>query len=179
VCTICHTNAQSGAVKAFPRMKSFRVNFDHANHLSMGTVNCGTCHRPARRGVALSIPSGLSAHAVCNRCHSAEAQADGRDISSCGTCHSLGSYSRTPVTAAAFRMGFSHATHDDGLTCRTCHSVRAGQPQKLQVTNPQAANHHASGRSMSCATCHNGKRTFGGDDFSSCKRCHTGPNWRF
>jgi hypothetical protein len=28
-------------------------------------------------------------------------------------------------------------------------------------------------------TCHNGKRAFGGDDFTSCKRCHTGPAWRF
>jgi hypothetical protein len=28
-------------------------------------------------------------------------------------------------------------------------------------------------------TCHNGKRAFGGDDFSACKRCHTGAAWRF
>jgi hypothetical protein len=28
-------------------------------------------------------------------------------------------------------------------------------------------------------TCHDGKRAFGGDDFSSCKRCHTGTAWRF
>jgi hypothetical protein len=28
-------------------------------------------------------------------------------------------------------------------------------------------------------TCHDGKRAFGGDDFTSCKRCHTGSVWRF
>jgi hypothetical protein len=28
-------------------------------------------------------------------------------------------------------------------------------------------------------TCHNGKRAFGDDDFSVCKRCHTGNAWRF
>ena len=179
VCTICHSDVKSGAVKAFPRLKSFRVNFDHASHIAMGSVSCGTCHRPARGGMALSIPTGFSAHAVCNRCHSAQAQSDGRDISSCGTCHSLGSYSRTPVTAAAFRMGFSHARHDEGLACKTCHSIRPGQPQRSQVSAPQAANHHASGRGMSCATCHNGTRAFGGDDFSSCKRCHAGTTWRF
>jgi c(7)-type cytochrome triheme protein len=178
VCTICHTDVKSGAVKAFPRMKSFRVNFDHANHMSRG-VNCNSCHRPARRGVALSIPTGFSAHATCNQCHSAQAQSEGRDISSCGTCHSLGSYSRTPVTATSFRMGFSHTRHDEGLTCRTCHTVRGGLPQRRQVSAPQAANHHASRRSMSCATCHNGTRAFGGDDFSACKRCHTGTTWRF
>ena len=179
VCTICHTDVKSGAVKDFPRMKSFRMNFDHSKHIAMGSVNCGTCHKPARGGVALSIPTGFNAHAVCNRCHSAQAQSAGRDISSCGTCHSLGSYSRTPATAASFRQGFSHAKHDEGITCNACHTLRPGLSQRRQVTAPQPANHHASGGSMSCATCHNGKRAFGGDDFSSCKRCHTGPTWRF
>jgi hypothetical protein len=28
-------------------------------------------------------------------------------------------------------------------------------------------------------TCHNGKRAFGGDDFSSCKRCHQGAHFYF
>jgi hypothetical protein len=28
-------------------------------------------------------------------------------------------------------------------------------------------------------SCHDGKRAFGGDDFSACKRCHTGTAWRF
>jgi hypothetical protein len=28
-------------------------------------------------------------------------------------------------------------------------------------------------------TCHDGKRAFGGDDFSVCARCHTGDRWRF
>jgi hypothetical protein len=28
-------------------------------------------------------------------------------------------------------------------------------------------------------TCHNGKRAFGGDDFTVCTRCHKGATWRF
>jgi hypothetical protein len=28
-------------------------------------------------------------------------------------------------------------------------------------------------------TCHDGKRAFGDDDFTVCKRCHTGTAWRF
>jgi hypothetical protein len=28
-------------------------------------------------------------------------------------------------------------------------------------------------------TCHDGKRAFGGDDFSACKRCHTANRWYF
>jgi c(7)-type cytochrome triheme protein len=181
ICTICHTDPKSGAIKAFPGLKSFRANFDHARHMRMGRVSCATCHKPARGGVALSIPARFSAHTTCYTCHQPRAQAGGRDISSCGTCHKPGRYSRTPTTAKAFAMNFSHAKHGqkEGLKCADCHEVRAGQPQRRQVTAPQAANHHASQNSMSCMTCHNGKRAFGGDDFSVCKRCHQGDRWRF
>lgn len=181
ICTICHTDVRSGALKPFPRLKSFRVNFDHARHLNMGGVSCATCHRPARGGVALSIPVGFNAHTTCYGCHAPRAKAGGRDISSCGTCHRLGGYSRTPQWTTAFRMNFSHAKHGppQKLTCNDCHQVRANQPQRRQVTVPEAANHHASGRNQSCMTCHDGKRAFGGDDFTACKRCHTGSAWRF
>lgn len=181
ICTICHTDPNSGAVKPFPSLKSFRSNFDHARHLRMGNVSCATCHKPMRGGVALSIPRGFSAHTTCYTCHQPRAQSGGRDISSCGTCHKLGPYSRTPTTSRAFAMNFSHSKHGqkEGLKCADCHEVRAGQPQRRQVTAPQAANHHASPNSMSCMTCHNGKRAFGGDDFSTCKRCHQGDRWRF
>ena len=84
ICTICHTNVKSGALKSFPRLQSFRMKFDHSRHLSMGSVSCATCHRPSRGGVALSIPSGFNAHTTCYRCHSPRAQSGGRDISSCG-----------------------------------------------------------------------------------------------
>jgi c(7)-type cytochrome triheme protein len=178
LCTICHTDVKSGAVKAFPRMKSFRVKFDHSRHVGMSNVSCATCHRPSRGGVALSIPAGFNAHSTCFRCHSPRAQSNGRDISSCGTCHQLGSYSRTPEFAKAFRVSFSHTKHQK-TTCDECHQVRAGMPQRRQVTAPEPLNHHATGRGQSCMTCHNGKRAFGGDDFSVCKRCHTGKAWRF
>jgi c(7)-type cytochrome triheme protein len=181
ICTICHTDVRSGAVKVFPQLKSFRVNFDHARHLNRGGVSCATCHRPARGGVALSIPAGFNAHTTCYACHTPRAQSGGRDISSCGTCHTRGAYSRTPVTAVAFRRGFSHAKHGAAqkLNCNDCHNVRAGMPQRRQITSPEPANHHATGRTLSCQTCHDGKKAFGGDNFAECKRCHTGSAWRF
>jgi c(7)-type cytochrome triheme protein len=178
ICTICHTDVRSGAVKPFPRLKSFRMNFDHSRHLSMGGIGCITCHRPARAGVALSIPSGFNAHSTCFRCHTPQAKSGGRDISSCDTCHQLGGYARTPELAPAFRLGFSHAKHQKA-TCNECHQVRAGMPQRRQVTAPEPLNHHATGKGLSCMTCHNGKRAFGGDDFAVCKRCHTGTAWHF
>jgi c(7)-type cytochrome triheme protein len=178
ICSICHKDVKSGALKAFPRLRSFNMKFDHARHLSMGSVSCATCHRPARGGVALSIPAGFNAHNTCFRCHTAQAQSGGRDISSCGTCHQLGGYRRTSQFAQAFRVGFSHAKHRE-MTCNQCHQIRAGMPQRRQATQPEALNHHATGRGMSCATCHDGKKAFGGEDFSACKRCHTGDTWQF
>ena len=178
ICTICHTDVKSGALKPFPRLRSFSMKFDHARHMNMGSVSCASCHRPSRGGVALSIPAGFNAHTTCYRCHTPRAQSGGRDISSCGTCHQLGEYSRTPQFAQAFRIGFSHEKHEK-TSCSECHQIRAGMSQRRQVTQPQPLNHHATGRGQSCSTCHDGKRAFGGDDFAVCKRCHTGVEWRF
>jgi hypothetical protein len=178
ICTICHTDVKSGALKSFPRLKSFRMKFDHSLHVKMGSVSCATCHRPASGGVALSIPVGFNAHTTCYGCHTPRAQSGGRDISSCGTCHQLGGYSRTSQSAVGFRVGFNHAKHQK-VTCTECHQVKAGMPQRKQVTAPEPLNHHASGRAQSCMTCHDGKRAFGDDDFTVCKRCHTGAAWRF
>lgn len=178
ICTICHTDVKSGALKSFPPLKSFSMKFDHSRHVNMEGVSCASCHRPSRGGVALSIPAGFNAHATCYRCHTPRAQSQGRDISSCRTCHQLGSYRRTAQYAQAFRVGFNHAKHQK-VTCNECHQVRAGMPQRRQVTSPAPLNHHARPGSTSCMSCHDGKRAFGGDDFSVCKRCHTGTRWQF
>ncbi|HET9529528.1 MAG TPA: cytochrome c3 family protein, partial [Blastocatellia bacterium] len=124
ICTICHTDVGSAKppVKPFPRLRSFNVRFDHAQH---SAAECSTCHTPTARAVALSIPAGFSAHSTCYRCHTPRAQSRGRDISSCGTCHRRGRYSRTPVMTAAYRVNFSHAEHGgrQGLSCNDCHSI--------------------------------------------------------
>lgn len=180
MCGICHTDAQSGKLKSFPRLRSFNMRFDHARHQRMAG-GCASCHRPARGGVAMTIPAGLNAHSNCFRCHTPQAKSGERDISSCGTCHQPGSHARMSQSARAFRVGFSHAKHDKsaGLTCNECHRVRAGVARQAQVSAPQPLNHHASAGAFSCMTCHNGKRAFGGDDFTVCKRCHTGATWHF
>lgn len=178
ICTICHTDVQSGKVKAFPPLRSFDARFDHAKH---ARTACSTCHRPNRRGVALSIPARLNAHVTCFSCHTPNAQANGRNISSCSTCHQLGRLVRTSEQARGFRVGFSHADHgaSEKLNCASCHRVRAGLARGRQVTAPAPLNHHARANTFSCASCHNGQRAFGGDDFSTCKRCHQGSAWHF
>jgi c(7)-type cytochrome triheme protein len=181
ICTICHSNAKSGALKPFPGLRSFNMKFDHARHVNMGGMNCAACHRPSRGGVAMTIPSGFNAHVTCFRCHGPQAKSGDRNISSCGVCHEMGRRIRASESASAFHVGFSHTKHnrDEGLSCNDCHRVRAGVVQRLQVTAPKPLNHHASPNSLSCMSCHNGKRAFGGDDFSACKRCHTGETWHF
>src|SRR5215813_14754021 len=34
ICGNCHSNAQAGTLKAFPRLSSFNMKFDHANHMA-------------------------------------------------------------------------------------------------------------------------------------------------
>src|SRR5689334_863020 len=128
-----------------------------------------------------SIPSSVNAHVTCFSCHTANAQVNGRDISSCSICHQLGRLVRTSEQASGFRVGFSHASHDasEKLACAACHRVRAGLSLGRQVSAPAPLNHHAIANGFSCASCHNSKRAFGGDDFSACKRCHKGGAWHF
>lgn len=178
ICTICHTDVQSGKVKSFPPLRSFDARFDHAKH---ARTACATCHRLNRSGVALSIPSRTNAHVVCFSCHTPNAQANGRNISSCSTCHQLGRLVRTSEQTPAYRVGFSHASHDasEKLVCSTCHQVRAGLPRGRQVSVPSPLNHHARLSAFSCASCHDGARAFGDDDFAACRRCHKGSAWHF
>jgi c(7)-type cytochrome triheme protein len=186
LCLGCHTSVESSdpPLKAFPGLASFNMRFDHASHMQGGArpeQGCASCHQPARRGVALTIPAGASAHDNCYRCHTPNAQSNGRNISSCSTCHAQGGYARTPTNSRAYSVSFSHADHGarQNLRCDSCHQVRAGAGQRRQVTAPRPAQHFGSERAQSCMTCHNNRRAFGGDDFADCKRCHKGQTFRF
>jgi hypothetical protein len=185
MCSICHTNIESGnpPVKSITALRSFNARFDHAAHeqgAGRPEQGCASCHAPLRRGVALSIPATLNAHNNCFQCHTPQAQSGGRDIGSCGTCHDMGRLSRTSTGSRAFNVGFSHATHGprQRLDCADCHTVRAGAPRAQQVTSPRPTQHFGSARAQNCMTCHNNRRAFGGDDFSDCKKCHKGQTFR-
>jgi c(7)-type cytochrome triheme protein len=173
ICTICHTNAETGALKGFPGLQSFGRKFDHNRHQR---VNCSVCHKTADRGVALSIPSGRTAHSTCFTCHNASQP---MTMSSCNVCHQLGRLVKTSQNAAAYRINFSHSRHTQaGLNCASCHTVQGGGTG-LQVTKPLASMHFAPQNKASCAACHNGQRAFGTNDFANCKRCHIGNSFKF
>jgi c(7)-type cytochrome triheme protein len=188
ICFICHqdVNSSNPPRRAFPNQfkESFNVKFDHAQHMTGNARpknGCASCHNASlRRGVAVSIPAGMGAHDGCYTCHTPDATANGREIASCGVCHDQKAFTRTSNDSSAYRIGFSHAQHSgrERLGCADCHNYTAGLPQRRQVSSPRALEHFPAGN-RSCATCHNGKRTFGGDlDFKSCRRCHTGQTFR-
>jgi len=176
LCIICHTPT---GVKAFPPLRSFNVRFDHSKHLRQ--TSCATCHKPSRRGVALSVPSGASAHVTCFQCHGPRTEVGGRNIGSCAVCHQPGTPVRGSDWAKAFSVNFSHQEHarKGAGSCSTCHTVQAGSARGRQVTAPTAAMHFARAGKPSCATCHNNRRAFGAEDFANCKRCHEGKTFKF
>ena len=188
MCSICHTSVSGSnpPLKTFPDKfkESFNMKFDHAQHMNGAARpknGCTSCHAsPLRRGLALSIPANLAAHDQCYTCHTPNSQAGGRDLASCGVCHDQKAYSKTSSDGVAFRLGFSHAQHSgrQRLGCSDCHSYTAGLPQKRQVSSSRALEHFPNGNNT-CASCHNGRRVFGGDlDFKDCRRCHTGQSFR-
>jgi c(7)-type cytochrome triheme protein len=190
MCMICHTNTSSGnpPLRNFPANfnEPFNVKFDHAQHLTPAARpqnGCAACHgAPVNRGLGLSIPVNLSAHNVCYSCHKPDSKtAAGREMASCGVCHDQRKYSRTTTSSHAYRFSFSHAKHSgrQRLACADCHKVIAGAPQTRQVNSPGTAEHFPTGRGMNCSSCHNGRRSFGGDlAFDDCRRCHTGSTFR-
>lgn len=175
ICSICHT---ATGVKPFPPLRSFNAVFDHGRHVRQ--TNCATCHKPTSRGVALSIPSRLSAHTTCFQCHGPQTMIGGKNIGTCSTCHQPGRLVRTPTTARAFNVNFSHGEHAlKGIGCAECHTVRAGMRRGAQVTAPTAAMHFARSGVKTCASCHNDRRAFGDDNFTNCRKCHEGRTFKF
>jgi Cytochrome c7 and related cytochrome c len=190
MCVICHTdvNSSNPPLKSFPTRfnESFNVKFDHAQHMS-GSARpqngCSACHgRSGGRAAALAIPTGIAAHDQCYVCHTpASKSQSGQEIASCGVCHDQKRYSRTATNARAFRFAFSHAKHGPGqrLACADCHLLTAGAPQSRQVSSPAATEHFPLTRGQTCLTCHNSRRSFGGDlAFKDCRRCHTSANFK-
>lgn len=186
ICMICHTregiNSPKAPLKNFSALRSFNAEFDHAQHLqgiesARPLKGCADCHTATSAGVAQTIPTRLDAHAGCYKCHASGGQASG--LSSCGSCHKFVRYSPTPITARAYRVGFSHAEHGarQRLSCEGCHNVMGRNlPQARQVSSIATAQHKSNLRARSCMACHDGRRAFGdkGPNFDDCKRCHKG-----
>ncbi|MCB1023885.1 MAG: hypothetical protein KDB79_05835 [Acidobacteria bacterium] len=172
LCYICHT---STSVKRFPTLKSFNARFEHSKHFRL--TNCATCHKSTGRGKGYSILQRSNSHRTCFQCHSSSAS---NKMASCDLCHQPGrppraiSANSPAYTATPFR----HSAHIRSMNCDSCHTIFVGMGRGRQVSSPTAKMHFASGGGTSCASCHNNKRAFGGEDFSDCKRCHQGRKFK-
>jgi hypothetical protein len=176
ICSICHTDAENGDLKEFPSLKGFNAVFDHANHIRQ--TNCVTCHKPKRDGISFTIPTRANSHQTCFQCHQPEKAVAGKNIGSCQTCHQPGSPPRAVLAKSkTIALRLSHGNHK--FNCTSCHTVRKNAPRGNQVSAPVLSMHFPKKNANSCATCHNNKRAFGGDDFSDCKRCHKGNTFTF
>lgn len=85
----------------------------------------------------------------------------------CFTCHEPGGKNTIAASSPVIPGNFAHTKHSF-LDCDSCHT-----PAEARMTAPVVAMHKGSKSATSCATCHNNEMAFG-EDFTNCKRCHTG-----
>ena len=113
----------------------------------------------------MSIPHEENAHTTCFQCHTALKTVGENNIGRCSTCHELGP--RNPIVDSNATIGFNfdHSKHSK-VDCGSCHQSQVGNGMSaVKVSmHSNAAN--------SCATCHNGSRTFGASNFANCRQCH-------
>jgi c(7)-type cytochrome triheme protein len=160
-CRKCH--AEMGSARGFG------IAFDHTVHAKS---NCATCHKTVGKGVNFTVPNGTAAHNTCFQCHQPMKGGGAFLENKCFTCHKVGDTNNIQPSKAAIAGNFAHSKHGF-LDCDSCHTPAAGK-----FNLPAVAMHKASGKGLSCATCHNNEGAFG-EDFTSCKRCHTGSNFKF
>ncbi|HQU86180.1 MAG TPA: cytochrome c3 family protein [Pyrinomonadaceae bacterium] len=161
ICSICHSNVETGEVKKFPSLTTFKMEFNHSAHLKL--TNCATCHKTA--GANMAIPSGVNAHETCFQCHTSDKMVGEKSIGSCSTCHEPGKPNRISAEFTNVGFNFSHTRHGK-LNCQECHGSSGNAMSKINVGMHSGANNN-------CATCHNGQRAFGATNFSDCRKCHT------
>jgi c(7)-type cytochrome triheme protein len=162
ICLVCHEAQGSAKLKPFPPIRSFKVKFDHQSHFK--EANCATCHK--QQGTGMSVPNREDAHMTCFQCHTALKTVGENNIGKCSTCHELGPRNPFEDSTAAIGFNFDHSKHG-GLDCKSCHNPQAGN----DMSAINVAMH--SNSANSCATCHNGARAFGANNFSNCRQCHS------
>lgn len=161
ICTICHTNSETGEMKAFPPLKTFGMEFNHTAHFK--ETNCATCHQT--QGTSMTIPSGVNAHVTCVQCHTSDKKIGEKNFGSCSTCHQQGKPNRISAETTNVGFNFSHSRHST-QNCQSCHSPTNGN--NMSAINVSMHSGGANG----CAACHNGQKAFGANAFSDCRKCH-------
>lgn len=178
-CATCHNNQRAFGANDFSdcrkchvevsNARSFGVRFNHSDHAKK---DCATCHKSGGGGISFTVPNSESAHKTCFQCHSPMKGSGGFSSGKCFTCHQVNGTNDIAPSRTFIPGNFSHTKHGF-FECNNCHTTSGG---KMDV--PSVAMHKAAKTGTSCATCHNNETAFG-EDFTNCKRCHTGNNFRF
>ncbi|ACY15247.1 cytochrome c3 family protein [Haliangium ochraceum] len=204
LCEVCHAAvspalAGGSPLTPYPRERGRRVlasRFSHAQHLDAASMeaqvgfhlSCIDCHQ--RAGAAASenqsadegaIPGAaapgtmsLPGHAVCARCHAAEAAPAGSpQMPRCDTCHQA--RARDPDRHRQFIVGdlrFAHDSHEldrasKPIACRLCH------PASAEV---ERIDSHPAPATATCVVCHDDTaRTPARLRMQVCSTCHEEP----
>jgi hypothetical protein len=160
-CRKCHTEVSG--------IRSFGIKFNHAQHTKS---DCATCHKSGAGGVNFNVPNSEAAHKTCFQCHSPMQGKGSFTNSKCFTCHQPGSGNNLTPSRSFIPGNFSHTKHSF-FDCANCHTTTGG---KMDV--PSVVMHKPSKSKISCVGCHDNQTAFG-EDFTNCKRCHTGGNFKF
>ena len=180
MCSICHQNVNGSDPprKAFPDRfnENFNVKFDHAQHMTgaarprNGCVSCHSGSVAARRGACrFRSECRLTTTVTVATPRTRKPTVATWRVAACATIRSLTrGLRRTQSPSAMLFVTMITATRQR-LNCSDCHSYTRGLPQKRQVSSTRAQEHFPTGHNT-CATCHNGQRSFGGDlDFKGCR----------
>jgi hypothetical protein len=132
------------------------IPFSHKQHAEAAHLQCADCHKLARSGEVLSIPTGKS----CMTCHSqvAKDSAAIRDLRSYVDEGQPVPWVR--VYEIPSFVEFNHRTHmDAGTKCSTCHGDVAKRDRIWRETDISMGGcfncHQQTHASTNCATCHN------------------------
>jgi c(7)-type cytochrome triheme protein len=178
-CATCHNEKRAFGANDFSdcrkchqevaNARSFGVRFNHDVHRK---TNCATCHKTGVGGVNFTVPNGEAAHANCFQCHSPNTKSGSFTTSRCFTCHQVGGGNNISPSPRLIAGNFSHRKHEF-LDCNSCHTTAGGE-----MSAPMVVMHKpAKATTVSCASCHNNETAFG-EDFSNCRKCHTGDNFK-
>lgn len=181
LCKVCHARVAVGGrttLRPYPPRAGTRAQaseFSHVGHLDFGAmeravgfhVSCGDCHAFDPRTEQL-IPPG---HAVCGRCHAAEAAPAGAPrLDSCLVCHR--DHADPPRRIRRLIVGdlqFAHAGHRTDrrgrlIACSACHTQSAAVAE---------IGRHEPPGTRECVDCHDDPdRTPPALAMRECQTCH-------
>ena len=184
LCKVCHVDVTpprageplAAPLRAYPSEDIWQAEpsqFSHRTHMDAGKlesavgfhVTCNDCH--VRDG-KLVRPD----HAICARCHAAEASPKGLvTMAQCTGCHTATDQLRTRARLIRGDLKFDHASHRSDrrgtpIKCEQCHAASASATDYAT---------HAAPRIENCVGCHDDSdRTPEAARMRVCGTCHVG-----